>query len=144
MSSSNKNFPSSPPFSRWEKGFCAITAPVFFPPGGRGAEGEGSFFVTEEHTMSMHRREFLAALGSTALAGCSNLPTQTGNGDYRNLRVQRRLHAVCHMTSPTLPGASRNHFAGSVTLSTTSPLPIFPANAVIVSVRKACSSQSNS
>ena len=37
--------------------------------------------------MSMHRREFLAAAGSAALAGCSNIPTPTGNGDYRNLRV---------------------------------------------------------
>ena len=35
----------------------------------------------------MHRREFLAAAGSAALAGCSNIPTPTGNGDYRNLRV---------------------------------------------------------
>ena len=37
--------------------------------------------------MSMHRREFLAATGAAALAGCSNMATQTGNGDYRNLRV---------------------------------------------------------
>ena len=29
----------------------------------------------------------LFAAGSAALAGCSNIPTPTGNGDYRNLRV---------------------------------------------------------
>ena len=37
--------------------------------------------------MSMHRREFLAAAGAASLAGCANIATPTGNGDYRNLRV---------------------------------------------------------
>jgi aminocarboxymuconate-semialdehyde decarboxylase len=35
----------------------------------------------------MHRREFLAAAGSSALVGCAGSATQTGNGDYRNRRV---------------------------------------------------------
>ena len=37
--------------------------------------------------MSMHSREFLAAAGAASLAGCANIATPTGNGDYRNLRV---------------------------------------------------------
>ena len=37
--------------------------------------------------MSMHRREFLAASGAAALAGCANIATPSGNGDYRKLRV---------------------------------------------------------
>jgi len=37
--------------------------------------------------MSMHRREFLAASGAAALAGCAGTATPTGNGDYRKLRV---------------------------------------------------------
>jgi aminocarboxymuconate-semialdehyde decarboxylase len=35
----------------------------------------------------MHRREFLAASGAAALAGCAGTATPTGNGDYRKLRV---------------------------------------------------------